>query len=1320
MQRPAPRSQRSSSISNDRASLSVATLPFPPAVTPDPAYIAPSSAAQIVTGDQAESFQEDDEDNDTTVPAPVNAWVTPTALSLVNAFLDQLLYSFLAGARSTSIASLRPAITDVLKPRLAKDAIACADAELHEFLGGEDDEELSVFQHGIEPRGQWNLHTIWRRTRLRCMVYTRLGDMEEEDEEMWVERENLDLKKDHRNRLSRDLGVVSPAAAIFLTSILEFVGEQILMVSGKSAYSRFEARRRQEKQSPASPIDPHRPSVEVVDIEKLAVNTTFGRLWRSWKKKVRSPSVTSGRPSSREYLLRPASSMSTNESGSRGTSIGEAREHRPDTNLHQRPSTADMERIREAALIPLPNTADTINERSELPTRTELPFRSIAQRPQSFIAASDPKPIIDQQDRSDKTRPYEKTQRTLRRNRSSSLPPLSPRGYSSLHSQLGPAPSLETFPNSKDGHTHHDNDPVAISSMYDGATLQEQDPTGNSHKAEHTKLSPWERAEMEIQGIERGLEKFMRAWEVHRIPGEKATSRPQQATSSTGSSTDSINDGRQSHRPESSDINEDRDDNLDPDQHQIQSRMQGYGAGNASGITSVAETTARSLDGAKATSRGENARGRLSGPFSDVSYDHFDGAAPAAREFSTPHHGNEPISDPNDSLDPSSASSDQSPTFPQVKPGAKVSEIRTQLPPVSTGVERAAVQRVIPSPGSTLESPVGRTSSSSNRELRSLHTSGSNASQRASKVRGTLGKDPTDTNRQIAASRASSDGSASIAKTPRIDETQRSFEQLIKSDETIQYTLTPQSVREIDLADSIRTSGPPSKDTNRPPSAARSIISSKGLDGFRSNPTANVKLVQMPTSAPAMETPTVQSQRSRPTTSRSTHGGPRDAQLNEENTRDFADFIRSTGPEARPGAIDQKDGAALPPFSKPMPNRAMTPTQRSSPINSTGKKITKPHPSISKSPPPVTSNPSPKRTGPKLQARNATYEPTHNEDLLDFLKQGPSDDRGTASSRPGPAATVVPQNPRILQARTSDNTQSSFGSTQDSTFANQSIRSTNSRTGLLDSPNRPHGPSASPASQRPPRFEEPQPPARKQRRVKDPYAIDTDSEDDIDDERSTPKPSQQTESLMEFLNSAASRENNINDRPKIPSAFDGMPEPSIRTGKSNGGSVTVKNPPTPTTQRTPGIRSAAPTPSASKPQPQHQKQSQPNSHHLAPQLPPLNSSPNLLNTFPPPTATTIHSNNNVVRPTKPHLVARAERDPPRGMGDLADFLRNSEPPTSVPEEFRDGSGGVGGAVGRKRAVEEGGEKEKGGGGGGGGGVWGRLRERGRRKGVGGR
>ncbi|KAI4200713.1 MAG: hypothetical protein LQ350_003730 [Teloschistes chrysophthalmus] len=544
----------------------------------------------------------------------------------------------------------------------------------------------------------------------------------------------------------------------------------------------------------------------------------------------------------------------------------------------------------------------------------------------------------------------------------------------------------------------------------------------------------------------------------------------------------------------------------------------------------------------------------------------------------------------------------------------------------------------------------------------------------------------------------------------------------------------------------------------RPPTS-RSIVSLKGLNGLRSNAAASSKPAPTTASASILEKPEAQTQRSRPATAKSIQAAPREAQLGAETTRDFADFIRSTGPKEGPGS-DITIKAASPATDTLRSSRPTTSDHPSVSGTSTGRKITKPNPGLSKSPPPVAQIAPPKRTSSKLQAREATYQPTHNEDLLDFLKQGPADSRiNEKRPVPGPVASVVPQNPRIPNStpqRQIDNTRSSVASTHDSSFAERSIHSINSRTGLLDSPKGTFGGSPQSSQRQMPSFDgAPSQPPRKQRRVKDPYAIDTDSEDD--DRPGTPKPQKQEESLIDFLNSTAPP----SEAPKVPSAFDDIPDLSIRSPKNiqvNGNKSRDTYSPrnTARTAPTPGIRSAVTQPSNSSPQSQQvpprgrslqdQQQQQP------PQLPPLNShdiSPTFTNTTynlnnnnkkpspaqQPSPSTALHSNNpyppistssssntnnnnpsilppaahrsnhnpiNRPHPTKSAGVARSERDKPRGTADLADFLRNSEPPTEVPVEF---------LPSRER---ERGEDGGGGGGGGGKGVWGRLKGRGRK------
>lgn len=297
------RSSRTASISSDRASLSGhgGLLSQPIAVTPEPAYIAASAASQIVTNDHdshADSWLE----SHGIEPSGETALVAPAALKLVNNFLDQLLFNFLSISRSTSLAALRPAVSEVLKPKLAQDAITGADQELHEYLGGNEDDEILDAHSG--ENANWDLELVWKRTRLRSMVYSSLGDMEEEDEDYYMEHEHL-------NNVDGP-SVVSPAVAIFLTSILEFMGEQALVVAGQAAYHRLRVKLEKDLKDgtnlQTSEIA-ERVVVDETDMERVALDRTLGRLWRGWKKRVRSPrsSVSINRSFSSDNMMRVSS-----------------------------------------------------------------------------------------------------------------------------------------------------------------------------------------------------------------------------------------------------------------------------------------------------------------------------------------------------------------------------------------------------------------------------------------------------------------------------------------------------------------------------------------------------------------------------------------------------------------------------------------------------------------------------------------------------------------------------------------------------------------------------------------------------------------------------------------------------------------------------------------------------------------------------------------------------------------------------------------------------------------------------------------------------
>jgi len=358
--RTAPIRARSQSMSSDRPSLNgLHGLQSPPfSISPDPVFVAASAASQIITNDH-DTLAETWFDQHGVEPSGEAALVAPPALKLVNRFLDQLLFNFLSLSRSTSLASLRPAVGEVLKQKLAKEAINGADQELQEYLGGGEDEELLAFQNGLEPNAEWDLELVWKRTRLRCMVYSSLGDMEEEDEDFFIEQEQLDGPPGSNSRFSNHLGVVSPAVAIFLTSILEFMGEQVLVVAGQAAYHRLRNKHQKEEKDghPTTTNDniAERVVVEETDMERVALDRTLGRLWRGWKKRIRSPtaSISMSRSFSRESMssLRQMSQPATTQA-----------EYDVEEELRRPSLAAILAENEHAASIPLPLTSDDVRE----------------------------------------------------------------------------------------------------------------------------------------------------------------------------------------------------------------------------------------------------------------------------------------------------------------------------------------------------------------------------------------------------------------------------------------------------------------------------------------------------------------------------------------------------------------------------------------------------------------------------------------------------------------------------------------------------------------------------------------------------------------------------------------------------------------------------------------------------------------------------------------------------------------------------------------------------------------------------------------------
>ncbi|KAG9252028.1 uncharacterized protein F5Z01DRAFT_245810 [Emericellopsis atlantica] len=1074
-----PRS-RTQSISSDRPSTIGQGLVSPPqSVSPEAAFIAASAASQIVTNDY-DSHADSWYDDNGMLPSGETALVSQGALQLVNNFLDQLLFNFLQVSKATTLAALRPAVTEVLKPKLAKDAINNADEELREYLGGGDEDDFVQPQGADAAARDWDLELVWKRTRLRCMVYSSLGDMEEEDEDLYMEQENLEIGADEQIS-----DVISPAVAILLTSVLEYMGELTLTVAGQASYHRLRTAFQKDIKDGsrhASDIG-ERIVVEDGDMERVALDRTLGRLWRGWKKRIRSPTPMDlgSRPYSRASLghMR-SSSTATDVLVSRTvTSDGET-EVKRNSGLVERGAEGVAKNDTEAseepkplmatdpAEIPLPWTENDVDE-IEVPGLAynsdeddeDVEAEDLPKRPFSFIL---PASLLQQ------------SATPKKHGRSSSLPRAK---RARFHAALDEANEKDTEANEEAvGQPHREADvvdgtgaPGASETAEDGQeaigvaqTTDERTEKSKSSQAED--MGTYERAEImtssrvsvasssssNYEGRSRKSTSVSSA-RIVDVPAPKASgSRSPSIDAAERPPRWSSHQPRRSHSPSP-----------------VDSGRATQAADTNAGAANVTYPMRPSTDRTKNAST-------TSSP----------GSGEVFQVHTTKSHAPEPAA-----------------SGTSARPYAKPSSSRAMHSNTNTIESIPEVPSKSPNRHGRQESQaLSEKTISRDSEDMAFMPIQSNASQRQTHTSGSSSSSPTG---RIKPVRTSEEHVPTHAESVA-----RNFEELIQSNQTITYTLTPENMRAMDSPRSPHSSTSPKFPDSKPTTdrvrssstttdykaAPASRVAGGGnhspIDSTGNRPTpiavpggganamgkpSTVKSPLKGTTSPVITSPAASQS---PRTSPRVHSGlAREARVPADSTADFAEFIKSTGPpgESRAPAGLRASGATAAP---PTMSKTESITRRVSTTNRN-----------------------------RYQPRDAAVEEKDDSgDLVDFLRQGPP---STRTNTRGPKHGGAP-----LQTATIPEARNSQAST---TVTEPSIQSSaNSNTVLLK--NKP-----SPAQYNK-MFddEEDMIPKRKQRRVRDPYAIDfSDEEEDDDDLLGTPQPSarkppvKKEESLAEFL-----------------------------------------------------------------------------------------------------------------------------------------------------------------------------------------------------------
>ncbi|KAJ8062340.1 hypothetical protein OCU04_008886 [Sclerotinia nivalis] len=1324
MENSSRRVGRSHSVSSDRpstASTSTSLLSPPLSISPEPVYIASSAASQIVTNDH-DSRADAWLDQHGIEPSGETALVSPAALKLVNTFLDQLVLNFLSASKSTSLVSLRPAVTEVLKPRLARDAVRGADNELREYLGGSEDDELLSSEREGQSSRDWDLELVWKRTRLRCMVYSSLGDMEEEDEDRYTAQEHLNGSLESGDR-ENESGIVSPAVAIFLTSILEFMGEQILIIAGQAAYTRLRMKyEKEERDGTTRQTDiAERVVVEETDMERVASDRILGKLWRGWKKRVRSP--TSSESMSRSHSSREITGNSA----------------RPVLELAQAASisSSDDEQLQEisfdalaeheqVAIIPLPMTVDDVreieipglapqsdNEEEDDASETEeLPF---SRRPKSMVIFTNASHNLPTPNSSQPPTPIFAASPSKSRKRANSLPPPIPSTVMSLFSRG----SKETISRQEDSVSPSQGGAAVLNGTITPAESEKDAEEENEEVSSKGKGAVPELKHepaddtMELDDMSKDIDSDFEFVEEPQIMTSSRISfggrvSPDDRDSSSRSSLHSSVQSPSIHSLRLIDVNtakspttKSRQDSFDatdfipgrgvsisrptsihsPIITELSSRgtSPNFRSSNSSPLArtgsnlssipvktttdSISEVDERGLAGDESplTAVPSELAAAMQGVDVDPSptSQNYPSFKPAAFR-STPFVLAAPPT-PQNYRENMKGSARQHANKGQPLSGFSNSNVRgieqdgqmthqgakNSFEPPSRSVSRTMANSVNENPtilpivkeSSSPEMFKSVPRSSSVRRTSSPRSIGEEVSRRAI----------LETQHKV--HQASYTSSVISSSTPR-DKKRRvseesgvsamssvgdskSFEELIRGGETIQYTLTPQNMRAIESPDS-----PLSLTAIPVPRSASGRTHSSSVSkhtGLHSHPPSDV-----PKNLGSLKSPNA--------------AQPRDARTGRDSLGDISDFIRSTGPAIplkKEEIHSRSNSSAAGDIARPLTIGNLHKGTNGTPRNVSG--------SIPRVGPvaalPARAASSAGRSGRpnKLQARDATVGKDSITDLIDFVRAGPDEVGGHRIPRTvAPFRTTMDsdQMSGFAGGKAIDASLPDARYSQASTHASTNHSSVTSQTGLLNSSNRANKPMPTQSGMS---FDDDEDmmPKRKTRRVRDPYAIDfSDEEDDEFEHSSRPAPIQE-ESLADFLRNVPPPPS-----PKMTSVFAEVQKPpkkkpSFSSRFTRSGSTSQvqqhKTSHSMTSRTTPTKH----TPFASI-NPQFNAPAGGSSHGNYSQQPEL------------PRAT---SSSNVVR--KPY----ESREPVpvkfrSQTSDLADFLRNSEPPPSVePKPF---------------------------------------------------
>ncbi|CAG8436805.1 6892_t:CDS:2 [Ambispora gerdemannii] len=149
--------------------------------------------------------------------------ISSEALQAINNFLDEFLYFLIDAAHSLDLVRIKTAISTVLPTSVGKSAVLEAELELKTYVESGNSDNTKERTIEITP---FPLQKVFEQFRVKCQHYSTLGEREGGDD---IENAVPDLYA------TSDGIHIAPSLAIYLTAVLEYIGENILFLVAKTS-----------------------------------------------------------------------------------------------------------------------------------------------------------------------------------------------------------------------------------------------------------------------------------------------------------------------------------------------------------------------------------------------------------------------------------------------------------------------------------------------------------------------------------------------------------------------------------------------------------------------------------------------------------------------------------------------------------------------------------------------------------------------------------------------------------------------------------------------------------------------------------------------------------------------------------------------------------------------------------------------------------------------------------------------------------------------------------------------------------------------------